>query len=119
MRAHAKASSFRRREKLAELHVQAQAQVHALKRELAEDAGASARRKQAAAERAAREREQRLAAALVTMDKLQRKPVPEAKKPKPATRAQGQLDIALEVWLQTTAMCAAGDSTVGHSPRGP
>jgi len=86
VRAHAKASSFRRREKLAELHVQAQTQVHALKRELAEDAGASARRKQAAAERAAREREQRLAAALATMDKLQRKPVPEAKKTKPSRR---------------------------------
>ena len=86
VRAHAKASSFRRREKLTELHVQAQAQVHALKRELAEDAGASARRKQVATERAAREREQRLAAALATMDKLQRKPVPEAKKPKPSKR---------------------------------
>jgi hypothetical protein len=86
VRAHAKASSFRRREKLVELHAQAQAQVQALKRELAEDAGASARRKQAAVERAAREREQRLAAALATMDKLQRKPVPRAKTPKPSAR---------------------------------
>lgn len=82
VRAHAKASSFRRREKLAEL----QAQVQALKRELTEDAGASARRKQAAVVRAAREREQRLAAALATMDKLQRKPAPEAKTPKPSKR---------------------------------
>lgn len=86
VRAHAKAASFRRREKLAELHAQAQAQVDALKRELAEDAGASTRRKQAAVERAAREREQRLAAALATMDKLQRKPLPERKKPKPSQR---------------------------------
>jgi transposase len=86
VRAHAKASSFRRREKLAELHAQAQAQVSALKRELTEDAGASNRRKQAAVERAAREREQRLAAALATMDKLQRKPLPEPKKPKPSQR---------------------------------
>jgi len=86
VRAHAKASSFRRREKLAELQTQAQAQVQALKRELTEDAGASARRKQAAVERAAREREQRLAAALATMDKLQRKPPPEAKTPKPSKR---------------------------------
>ncbi|PAS99459.1 MAG: hypothetical protein BSR46_07785 [Candidatus Dactylopiibacterium carminicum] len=45
VRAHAKASSFRRRDKLAELHAQAKAQVQALKRELTEDAGASARRK--------------------------------------------------------------------------
>lgn len=86
VRAHAKASSFRRREKLAELHAQAQAQVQALKRELAEDAGASARRKQAALERAAREREQRLAAALATMDKLQRKPPVEPRAPRPSKR---------------------------------
>jgi transposase len=83
VRAHAKASSFRRRDKLAALHVQAQAQVHALKRELTEDAGASARRKQAAVERAARDRQQRLAAALATMDKLQRKPL-QAKKYNPS-----------------------------------
>lgn len=86
VRAHAKASSFRRREKLAELHARAQAQVQALKRELAEDAGASARRKQAALERAAREREQRLAAALATMDKLQRKPPVEPRTPRPSKR---------------------------------
>lgn len=86
VRAHAKAASFRRRQRLAELHAQAQVQVHALKRELAEDAGASARRKQAAAERAAREREQRLAAALATMDKLERKPMSEPSQPKPSKR---------------------------------
>ena len=86
VRAHAKASSFRRSDKLAQLLAQAQAQVQALKRELTEDAGASARRKQAAVERAAREREQRLAAAVAAMDKLQRKPPPEAKKPKPSKR---------------------------------
>jgi transposase len=86
VRAHAKASSFRRREKLAELLTQAQAQVQALKRELTEDAGASARRKQAAVERAAREREQRLAAAVAAMDKLQRKPPPQPKQPKPSKR---------------------------------
>jgi hypothetical protein len=60
--------------------------VQALKRELTGDAGASARRKQAAVERAAREREQRMVAALATMDKLQRKPVPGAKQPKPSRR---------------------------------
>lgn len=92
VRAHAKASSFRRREKLAELHAQAQTQVQTLKRELTEDAGASARRKQAAVERAAREREQRLAAALATMDKLQRKPLPQAKTPKASKRRGRQRD---------------------------
>jgi transposase len=85
VRAAAKASSFRRRDKLAALHAQAQAQVQALKRELAEDAGASTRRKQAAIERAAREREQRLAQALATMDKI--KPAP-AKPPRPSKRSR-------------------------------
>lgn len=84
VRASAKASSFRRRDKLAQLHAQAQAQVQALKRELAEDAGASSRRKQAAQERAAREREQRLAAALATMERI--KPEAEPKKAKPSKR---------------------------------
>jgi transposase len=97
VRAHAKASSFRRRDKLAELQAQAQSQVQALKRELAEDAGASARRKQAAVERAAREREQRLAQALATMDKLKRKPVPEPKKPKRSKRRGGGDDAPPEV----------------------
>jgi hypothetical protein len=92
VRAHAKASSLRRCEKLAELQAQAQAQVPALKRELTEDAAASARRKQAAVERAAREREQRLAAALATMDKLQRKPPPGAKTPKPSKHRGHQRD---------------------------
>lgn len=85
-RAHVKASSFRRRDKLAELHAQAKAQVETLKRELTEDSGAGARHNQAATERAAREREQRLAAALATMDKLERKTVPEPKRAKPSAR---------------------------------
>jgi transposase len=80
VRAAAKASSFRRRDKLAALHAQAKAQVEALKKELAEDTGASSRRKQAAAQRAAREREQRLAAALATMDKIKPAPEPKASK---------------------------------------
>ena len=84
VRAHAKAASFRRRDKLAALHAQAQAQVQALKRELAEDAGASTRRKRAAVERATREREQRLAQALATMDKL--KPAPAPKQATPSKR---------------------------------
>lgn len=89
VRAHAKASSFRRRDKLAELHAQAQEQVRALKRELREDAGASARRKQAAIERAAREREQRLAAAVATMDKLQRKTPAQPKAAKRSRQSPG------------------------------
>jgi len=72
VRAAAKAASLRRRERLQRLHEQAQAQLQALKAELHEDAGASSRRKQAAQQRAAREREQRLAQALATMDKIER-----------------------------------------------
>lgn len=72
VRASAKASSMRRRERLQQLLEQARAQVQALKTELHEDAGASTRRKQAARERAAREREERLAQALATMQKIER-----------------------------------------------
>ena len=84
VRASAKAASFRRREKLQHLHKLAQAQVQALKRELTEDAGASARRKQAALERAAREREERLAKAIATMDEIAA--MPEPRKPTPSKR---------------------------------
>lgn len=81
VRASAKASSFRRQEKLAHLHTLALAQVETLKRELDEDAGASSRRKQAARERVAKDREQRLTKALATMSKI--KP---PKQPKPSKR---------------------------------
>jgi transposase len=84
VRASAKAASFRRREKLQHLHKLAQEQVAALKRELTEDAGASARRKQAAVERAARDREERLAKAIATMDELAAMPPP--RQPKPSKR---------------------------------
>lgn len=77
VRAAAKAASFRRKEKLAQLHAIAKAQVQALKQELNEDAGASSRRKQAARECAVREREQRLAQALATMDKIGPRPQPK------------------------------------------
>lgn len=70
VRAHAKAASFRRRDRLARLLGEAREQVERLKQELHEDPAASSRRQQAARERAAREREQRLARALVTMDEL-------------------------------------------------
>ena len=81
VRASAKAASFRRQDKLARLHAQAEAQVQALKQELQEDAGASSRRKQAARERAVTERQQRLAKALETMKRI--KP---PKQPKPSKR---------------------------------
>lgn len=85
VRAAAKAASMRRKERLQRLHELAQAQLQALKAELHEDAGASSRRKQAAQERAAREREQRLAQALATMDKIER-----LRPPKKDKKAKGR-----------------------------
>jgi transposase len=70
VRAHAKAASFRRRDRLARLLAEAREQVERLKQELHDDPAASSRRQQAARERAAREREQRLAQALASMDEL-------------------------------------------------
>jgi transposase len=84
VRAAAKAASLRRRDRLQRLHEQAQAQLQALKAELHGDAGASSRRKQAAQQRAAREREQRLAQALATLGKIER-----LRPPKKDKKAQG------------------------------
>lgn len=80
VRAAAKAASFRRRARLEQFMAQAQAQVQALKTELDADAAASSRRKQAAGERAARERRERLAQALATMQQVERTR-PAKKKP--------------------------------------
>lgn len=77
VRASAKAASFRRKGRLQQLMAQAQTQVQALKAELDADAGASSRRKHAAQERAAREREQRLAQALATMDEIDKARAPK------------------------------------------
>ena len=71
VRASAKAASFRRRGRLEKFMHQARAQVDALKAELGEDAGAGTRRKQAARERAMREREERIARALATMHEIE------------------------------------------------
>jgi hypothetical protein len=71
VRAAAKAASLRRRGRLDQFLHQARGQIEALKAELDEDAGASTRRKQAARERALREREQRIARALVTLHEIE------------------------------------------------
>jgi len=70
VRAHAGAASFRRRETLEQLMHDAQAQVQALKQELGDDPGAGTRRVRAARQRAATEREQRIACALKAMDEI-------------------------------------------------
>jgi transposase len=70
VRAHAGAASFRRRETLEQLVQDAQAQVQALKLEVADDPGAGTRRVRAARQRAAIEREQRIAHALEAMNEI-------------------------------------------------
>jgi transposase len=70
VRAHAGAASFRRRETLEQLMRDAQAQVEALKLEVADDPGAGTRRARAARQRAAAEREQRIDLALKAMDEI-------------------------------------------------
>ena len=70
VRAHAGAASFRRRETLEQLMQDAQAQVQALKLEVADDPGAGTRRVRAARQRAAAEREQRIDLALKAMGEI-------------------------------------------------
>lgn len=84
VRASAKAASFRRRGRLEKFMREARAQVDALKAELDEDAGAGTRRKQAARERAVREREERIARALATMQEIEaREPAKKHQKQEP------------------------------------
>ena len=71
VRAHAGAASFRRRPRLEHYLAEAQAQVAALKQELAADPGASNRRQQAARQRAARERQERVRQALGELRKIE------------------------------------------------
>jgi IS5 family transposase len=75
VRASAGAASFRRRSRLEELQEEAQAQVAALKEELATDPTAGTRRQEAARQRAATERVQRLQQAMAQLPHL------EAQKP--------------------------------------
>jgi transposase len=71
VRASAGSSSFRRKGRLRELRGLAHTQVQRLKRELQDDPGATERRQAAARERAAREREQRIAQALERMPEME------------------------------------------------
>jgi transposase len=85
VRAHAGSASFRRKKRLEAFQRQAQEQVQALKRELEDDPQATERRQQAARQRAAKEREQRIEAALKQLPKAEKakkakgKPVEEAR----------------------------------------
>lgn len=85
VRANAGASSFRRRPSLAQCLEQAQAQVAALKTDSEEDAVAVSRRQQAARQRAARERQERVQTALQEAEQLaQRRQEVERSKGVPA-----------------------------------
>ncbi len=71
VRAAAGAASFRRQPKLKALMEEARAQVAQLKREVDDDPGATEKRLAAARERAAREREERLAKALARVPAME------------------------------------------------
>ena len=86
IRAHAKAASFRRRERLQQLLQDARDQVQALKKEVDDEPGASSRRVRAARERAATEREQRVADALRTLERIEQDSAPKKPKHKPAAK---------------------------------
>lgn len=92
VRACAGGSSFRRRNRLQELHQQAKAHVEELKRGLEEpsESAAATARQRAARQRAAREREQRLAQALARLPELEQQQLERriAKSKKPAKVAQ-------------------------------
>jgi transposase len=73
VRASAGAASFRRRPTLEECEQEADEQVQRLKAEVADDAGAGQRRQRAAQQRAVRERQQRVHAALERLPELEAK----------------------------------------------
>ena len=72
VRASAGAGSFRRRATLNKCLKEAKAQVRELRRQLEEDPDADNKRAQAAKERAARERQERLSRALAELDELEK-----------------------------------------------
>jgi transposase len=77
VRANAGAASFRRERTLKECLEEAKTEVESLRQELAEDPGATKRREQAARQRAARERKERVEEALRQMPEVQAKKKPE------------------------------------------
>jgi len=90
VRASAGAASFRRRSTLERCVREARTQVERLREELAEDPGARMRREQAARERAAAEREQRLDKALEELERLERTRKPKPRKPNEGEEAHAK-----------------------------
>ena len=93
VRASAGAASFRRRSTLERCLEEAQAQVQALKREIEADPDASNRRRRRARERAALERQERVAQALEQLAQVeeQKKKKPVAKKENERGHQRGQV----------------------------
>ncbi len=91
VRASAGAGSFRREERLEALLEEAEARVAALKREVHDDPQASSRRKQAAQERAARERVSRIEAAQERLQELKAERERRAKTNKAEVAKQGEV----------------------------
>jgi len=87
VRASAGASSFRRRGKLTAALQEAKDQVQRLKKELQEDSGAGTRQRQAAQERAAKERVERLEHALEELAKVEQAVEKRGKESKEKARA--------------------------------
>jgi transposase len=86
VRASAGAASFRRRSRLEEFRDEAQAQVEALKKELETDSTAGTRRQQAARQRAALDRAERLRQALAQLPQVEAsKPAKEKHKARVST----------------------------------
>src|SRR5713101_9036438 len=86
VRASAGAASFRRRSRLEQLRDEAQAQVEALKQELETDSTAGTRRQQAAHQRAAEDRGERLRQALAQLPQVEAsKPAKEKDKARVST----------------------------------
>ncbi len=119
VRAHAGAASFRRRETLEQLMQDAQAQVEALKLEVADDPGAGTRRVRAARQRAAAEREQRIDLALKAMDEIDKSMSSKSKKRQldttPADKTQDQT-ARTETALDDRP---AGEQTAEEQPKDP
>ena len=102
VRAHAGAASFRRRETLDQLMQDAQAQVQALKREVADDPGAGTRRVRAARQRAAAEREQRIGRAIEAMNEIDKSVAGKSRKRHAEVAAREAASQEQPVGEQTT-----------------
>lgn len=117
VRAHAGAASFRRRESLEQLMQDAQAQVQALKLEMGDDPGAGTRRVRAARQRAAAEREQRIAQALKAMDEIDKSLSGNGKKRQaPSTAAETTPVQAARTQTPVHGQ-AAGEQTAEEQPK--